>query len=399
METGRLVPPHPFPARMAPEIALRAIRESNVRGTVLDPMCGSGTVLKAAVLNGRPALGFDADPLAVLMSRVWSADFSGQSVGEAGKIVLAEALELEPQDCPLPWIDKDPETERFINYWFAPQQAAALRSLAFVLQRQSGVVTDAVRLAMSRLIVTKERGASLARDVSHSRPHRVADSNDFNVFRAFEASVARLAQRLSGTGSTVSSLVRIGDARRMESVESESVAQVITSPPYLNAIDYLRGHKLALVWFGYTVGQLRSIRADSIGAERSLPKGPKATRRLQLIDTITDSARLPERVLGILNRYVRDMEQFVAEAYRVLAPGGEIVLVIGNATMRNVYIDNAKLLCLLGQQQGLVLADSQQRALPHYRRYLPPPTAKETSALAGRMRSETILRFVKQAVV
>jgi hypothetical protein len=32
------------------------------------------------------------------------------------------------------------------------------------------------------MIVTKEMAASLARDTSHSRPHRVADANDYDVF-------------------------------------------------------------------------------------------------------------------------------------------------------------------------------------------------------------------------
>jgi len=46
---------------------------------------------------------------------------------------------------------------------------------------------------------------------------------------------------------------------------------VLTSPPYLNAIDYLRGHRLALVWLGHELGPLKEIRANSVGAERAIP--------------------------------------------------------------------------------------------------------------------------------
>ena len=35
---------HPFPARMAPELASRSIEAVPDGGLVLDPMCGSGTV-------------------------------------------------------------------------------------------------------------------------------------------------------------------------------------------------------------------------------------------------------------------------------------------------------------------------------------------------------------------
>src|SRR3712207_7608036 len=55
----------------------------------------------------------------------------------------------------------------------------------------------------------------------------------------------------------------------------------ITSPPYLNAIDYLRGHRLSLVWLGYRIGDLRLTRAVSIGAERRPdPAADEALARL-----------------------------------------------------------------------------------------------------------------------
>src|SRR4051812_22351117 len=65
-------PIHPFPARMAPGIALEALGERNRSLRVLDPMMGSGTVLAVARANGHRAFGFDIDPLAVLLARVWT---------------------------------------------------------------------------------------------------------------------------------------------------------------------------------------------------------------------------------------------------------------------------------------------------------------------------------------
>src|SRR3546814_15491996 len=61
---------HPFPARMAPELALASLGKLRANSIVLDPMAGSGTVLRQALALGHRAIGFDMDPLAVLMSRV-----------------------------------------------------------------------------------------------------------------------------------------------------------------------------------------------------------------------------------------------------------------------------------------------------------------------------------------
>jgi 23S rRNA G2445 N2-methylase RlmL len=57
---------HSYPARMHPTTARRFIeRLSAPRGVVLDPFCGSGTVLVEGRLAGRRVLGIDANPLAV----------------------------------------------------------------------------------------------------------------------------------------------------------------------------------------------------------------------------------------------------------------------------------------------------------------------------------------------
>jgi len=57
---------HSYPARMHPLTARRLIETLSRPGeVVLDPFCGSGTVLVEGRLAGRRALGVDANPLAI----------------------------------------------------------------------------------------------------------------------------------------------------------------------------------------------------------------------------------------------------------------------------------------------------------------------------------------------
>src|SRR5271170_4061643 len=82
---------HPFPARMAPSIALHVLSESKVSIRVLDPMMGSGTVLAMAQASGHRSVGLDIDPLAALISRVWTTAINREEARESSAEVLDRA--------------------------------------------------------------------------------------------------------------------------------------------------------------------------------------------------------------------------------------------------------------------------------------------------------------------
>src|SRR5437899_5067066 len=113
-------PIHPFPARMAPGIALEALGESKTSLRVLDPMAGSGTVLAVARANGHRAFGIDLDPLAVLLAGVWTRTVDATQVREKATDVLGRAKahfkQLRTADA-YP-ARSDDETKQFIRYWF-----------------------------------------------------------------------------------------------------------------------------------------------------------------------------------------------------------------------------------------------------------------------------------------
>src|SRR5882672_339981 len=88
LETLGRGPIHPFPARMAPGIALEALGETKESLRVLDPMVGSGTVLAVARAKGHRAFGVDLDPLAVLLADVWTRTVDAERVlGKAAEIL------------------------------------------------------------------------------------------------------------------------------------------------------------------------------------------------------------------------------------------------------------------------------------------------------------------------
>lgn len=384
---------HPFPARMAPDIAIDHL-DSLTRGAelvVLDPMCGSGTVLAAATARGHSARGFDLDPLAVLMSSVATQPVDTDEVVAQAERVSSRARR-STTGTPL-WDDL--ETLKFAEYWFGESQRIQLNRLS----RELGSVTDdsvrrALQVALSRVIVTKSPKASLAADTSHSRPHRVSTDSDYDVYRGFEASAASLKKLLDQRVLAGRAQVGRGDARAL-SLGQQSVDLVITSPPYLNAIDYLRGHKMSLIWMGYSIGELRTIRSNSIGAERAL-RGEVLQEAHEMVRSIELSVTEPKSLpLATIARFAQDMTLFARELHRVCKWGAEVVTVIGNSTLRGNYVQNDLLVRQAYENAGFRVAVRVERDLPDSKRYLPVRTRSGDSSLSKRMRTEVVLTVVK----
>lgn len=372
---------------MAPELAMRQVEDLRPDSLVLDPMAGSGTTLRCAADAGHRAVGFDLDPLAVLMARVLTTPIDTAELRSQGAELLIAASQYEGDKA-----HSDPKAVEFIEYWFGPKQRDDLARIANAVRSIEGPIGDALRLALSRIIVTKDRGASLARDVSHSRPHKVKDDSDYDVMAGFARSIEQIAKKLDNHPPRGNVLVELGDARDLPAGDG-TVDAVITSPPYLNAIDYVRGHRLALVWLGFSLNELRAIRSSSIGAERAMDNLDKESEARQLASGMGDLAALPNRQQQMIFRYAVDIKSVVREIARVLKPNGEATLVVGNSSLRGVYIANDAAILAAAEAADLQLLSRDERPLPPSRRYLPPPREQEGSDLRNRMRAEVIVRL------
>jgi DNA modification methylase len=389
---------HPFPARMAPEIVCNLIRKSPRPIRILDPMMGSGTVVALARSQQHYAFGVDIDPLAALISRVWISSVDCKKVHAKAKKLLSRAKQIF---LTLPSKDAYPlgatnETRKFVRYWFDDYARKQLTALSRLIASEENPGTrDVLWCAFSRLIISKDSGASLARDLAHSRPHKfykTAPSKPFPCFMRSVEHVLRNSLVKHARGNGPIAIVKEGDARNLP-IKTESIDLVLTSPPYLNAIDYIRCSKFSLIWMGYDVAQLGELRSDSIGTEvgRRMLEDRQVCRILRSLKI----DELSSRQNAVIAAYIDDMRSAIHEVARVLAPGGKAVYVIGENTIAGVYIKNAKVLRSLARSAGLTFRSERSRPLPQNRRYMPPPQSKSRASLDGRMRSEVILCFGK----
>jgi len=356
---------------------------------------GSGTTLIAAQALGRAAHGFDLDPLAVTLAKAGTTRKSSSRLGEAAAVVLEKAREYKKGStkrellAQISWADR-----QFINYWFPERSQIELSAISAAIREQKDHQTrEFLWATFSNLIVAKSAGASFALDLARSRPHRVLSKPVAWPFEIWQQRTRRVLAGVDAWGSLPegpSAKALCGDARSLP-VQDESVDFVLTSPPYLHAIDYIRAHKFALVWMGSELSELRTLRSVMIGAERGLFSRNGLPDKIE--SKVERSGRSTE---ARTRRYLSDLHSVLAETGRVLKVGGCAVFVMGDSIVNAQKRDSDSILRVLAEDVGLAFVGAESRKLKNNRRSLPPPNAvSAANSLWKRMRREIFVALCK----
>lgn len=419
---------HSFPAKFPPQLPFQFIKDLTEPGdVVLDPMMGSGTTVLEAFLAGRKGIGFDIDPLAVMISKVKTTPLKQEELIRQCRKILKDAKnQINQKTNKLKKIllnRWDLKTKQFIDYWFA--QEIQLELLALVLQISQVENVDIrtfFELAFSAIIITKSGGVSLALDLAHTRPHKAKivfsrnggiisgeglDENKFPRIRLltkklrspieeFEKRCIRNIEGLiNGSSALTIPGVKFGNAQKLP-LESKSVDLIVTSPPYAsNAIDYMRAHKFSLVWFGYQIEELCLKRKEYIGSE------VMANIDYEILSDfaskiVTDISKLDPKRGKVLHRYYSEMTRTLKEIYRVLKRGKAAIVVVGNSIMRGKDTETQNCLADIGRNIGFDVPKIGVRRLDRNKRMLPAGTETNTNSLIQqRMYEEYVIGFYK----
>lgn len=388
---------HPFPARMPVSVAEHLVSElTRLDAVVADPMVGSGTTAIAGRRLGRQSFGFDRDPLALLIARSATRSFDSRRLDRLRSRILDGAESILRSGTQLSRFIRRlrKEDHRFIEFWFPKESQEQLFALARAIEQEAnGRERDFAWVVFSALIISKSAGASLALDLSHSRPHRQADKAVVLPFDDWDRRFTLAVTRLPFIDREPVAKVKIlrGDARDLR-LSDLTVDFVLTSPPYLHAIDYLRAHKFSLVWMGHRLDQLRELRASMVGTERGLWNVDGLPPQME---TRLDRALAENRPRAQRRRYLSDLNKILGEIARVLRPGGLAILVMGPRIISSARSDAARIIGSLGQRAGLRLVGTVDRELSSAHRYLPPPQSVSENPLAHRMSREVIVALRK----
>jgi tRNA G10 N-methylase Trm11 len=138
-----------------------------------------------------------------------------------------------------------------------------------------------------------------------------------------------------------------GDSRSLP-LESESVDSVITSPPYLNKIEYTKIYEIEHELFLNFLEEKPAVRTY-IGL--SLSKLEKDMAKLESILDYETVKTLPAEAIP----YLMDMFQSIEEMQRVCRNGARLGIVVGNGCFPTGVVDSDILLSKMAESLGFTV--------------------------------------------
>lgn len=374
---------HPYPAKLLPHIAHFFSRASSLfkghsQRILLDPFCGSGTVALEAALAGHTPYIADANPLALLIARVKTAPFDTASLLSTLRRITSRARRFK--NAPFVRIVNE-------NIWYSPDRKRSLEVLLrAVNETTEGLEKDFFSVAFSvtarRLsyadpaisvpvrLVTKDTFSTSHNERIRARLAWLINADSINEFeRVAVANIERVEQcdainanRFAATdvGNDARCLLSphpLGTAR--QPLDDCSIPLIVTSPPYGSAQKYIRASSLSLNWLGLADPvRLSDLEAKSIGREhlpifrRTECKYDFPVAYAKLVDKI--AKRNPARA-DITQQYLHDLKTALVEMARVTAPGGHIVMVVGDNMVCGIPLRNDAYITEVLTDAGLTL--------------------------------------------
>jgi tRNA G10 N-methylase Trm11 len=389
-----------FPAKFHPPVARHLVeRFSEPGAVVLDPFCGSGTLLVEAAIAGRNSIGTDIDPVAVLASRVKAARVRPSSLEDVIDRLLGSLRKCRRSDSEYERRQFDDYTATALKAQLTRQGLAlpAIPNMAHWFRRY--VALDLAVIKRAILAVRKASApardvlllcfASTVRRASNADPVPVsglevtahmkaldAKGRTIDPFTLFENELTKARSAFTEFWTeakpSVHSRAYQVDARRLTTKLRAKVDAVITSPPYHGAVDYYRRHTLETYWLDFAsspderlkllpryIGRAKVPQsheyADTEVASPYLLSWEKRMRR-------ADPARA-----DALKHYALSMQKALSEIAQSLKAGAPAVFVVGNSRWNGEEIDTSE---LLGELAKALFVERNRYWYPIKNRYM-----------------------------
>ena len=282
---------YPYRGKIAALDAEQILSQMPRGSVVLDPFCGSGTIVYEGLKYGLHTIGIDANPIAVTLSN--------------GKIhIPLSFLEVEEEvNC---LINKANNLSKIPTASEYPTSLFHEKSLNEIMRMSPfyDEMSDYVKACYLGTIALTARGCNDYKWTSSTVGKNIEPKRYIPFYEKLLLKIKKHFLPIAND-----SMVYYEDSRELDKViKPNSVDFIFSSPPYFDCLDY--------------TAYYARIIYDILGYER---------------------VQIRSRLIQSFENYKEDMRIVLDKLYKVLKPGGQVIFVVGDKKIHGKVINGAEL--------------------------------------------------------
>lgn len=378
-----------FPGKFHPPIVehILAVTRPNA---ICDPMAGVGTVAVEARAAGVPSVSVDIDPVSAFFAKVKTTPIDREVLENAWQSLQSSLQrhrrppnEIETRkfrDVRLDLMRKnlkrvDASDFERLTYWFRRYVLIDYARINHAIFN-GGLPSEAQKvrrfflaclLSSVRRISNADPSPVSGLEITSQMRRRIEEGYGIDAFAEFERRVMAAIEAMSeysvhlnesDARETQATVLR-ADCKHLSTLlraNKFSPEVILFSPPYCNAIEYWRRHRLEYMLGGFLgedeICELshKFIGRTTTGGRRAKPDTFGFGPIDGLLQTISRQGRT--RKACILAQYFTEMRARLGEFHACLPRGGYCIMVVGDSRTGDLRIPTAQTLRWLGEKSG-----------------------------------------------
>lgn len=358
---------HKYPAKFFPELPRWVIYKYSKEGDwVLDPFAGSGTVNLECLLARRHSVGIDVDPFSRFLAKVKTTPLSIYELTQSSLWLKKRIADYQSNIPPPEKFPKFPYRDNWFNKYIL-EELTFLKTIILELDHdvlenlkieEAQKIINFFLVCFSSIIrAVSNADDNCTRTVVRKKLNKQVKPGDAlgRFIKTIDTNVPKMVMFSKKCPTDILVEIPKGNDARDIKYPDESFDLAITSPPYVNAVDYPRTHQLEIYWLGIEAGSLTPLKRLHVGTESVSHSEYQHLHKIGFKDADNILSKIYQkdpRRSYILYKYLVDMQENLIEVKRVLKPGGKYVIVIGNNKIRGQLVESWKYLMEIAKRIG-----------------------------------------------
>lgn len=334
--------------RLTPAYSLKIVEEiiaSHPKSTyVFDPFCGTGTTALTASYFGIKSKTTDINPFLLWLAKAKTREYTKQEINNTREISqtiisLIRKQKIEPIN---------PPSIHNIERWWKSDSLNTLTLLQSAIKKMTDINSAEqilLQVGFCRSVIQLSNASFSHQSMSFKDDKQLELGFEDDKLDQFSQNVSFVL--LGAEDNPLESVeVLYGDARELENAVNDKFNLIITSPPYVNRMSYIRELRPYMYWLGYLENGKDAGELDwqAIGGTWGI-----ATSRLTdwerpsnyfkskiLNDAINKISAVDNKNGKVLSKYVEkyfyDIWLHFKELPKILTSESEIHYIVGNST-------------------------------------------------------------------